>query len=62
MVWNAVALPCVEVADFIGFCDFLVNLIEAKNGFEIRYTFKFLGQACWWHMLIILRLGSETGK
>lgn len=36
MVWKAVASPCVESTDFVEFYDFLVNLFEGKNGFEIR--------------------------
>lgn len=36
MVWNAVPSPCVESTDFIEFYDFLVNLFDEKNGFEMR--------------------------
>lgn len=38
MVWNSAAFPFVEAADFIGFYDFLVKVIEVENGFEIRCT------------------------
>lgn len=36
MVWNAIALSCVEVADFIELCEFRSKKYEAENGFEIR--------------------------